>query len=137
MIKSEEKVISEEASYLTSFIDVLFILIIFFVLTMSEGMQALNVELPTVDSKASASLSKDYILLEIKKSSYLLNKKEISSLDELKTATLTLLKKNPKYQFIIAVDKESTAQNFVELLAYFKQEKIKMAKILTKKKEEK
>ena len=137
MINLKKDKFQIESNYLTSFVDILFILIVFFILTMGIGFQSLEVEIPSVDEENFGESQSNNNLLEIKKSSFLLNKKPISNFDKLKISILELIERDSKQEFIVATHKDTLAQKLVEVLSYFKDKKIKMARILVKKNDKK
>lgn len=95
---------------LTPMIDVIFMLIIFFIMTMSFVMPVINVDLPT-SSTANTEAQKTSLVLAISKNGELSYQGEMTTKDKLET-----ILKDGKYQEIVVhSDKDAPVQAMVDV----------------------
>ena len=95
---------------LTPMIDVIFMLIIFFIMTMSFVMPVINVDLPT-SSTANAEAQKTSLVVAISKNGELSYQGEMTTKDKLET-----ILKDGKYQEIVVhSDKDAPVQAMVDV----------------------
>ena len=95
---------------LTPMIDVLFMLIIFFIMTMSFVMPVINVDLPT-SSTANTEAQKTSLVVAISKNGELSYQGEMTTKDKLET-----ILKDGKYQEIVVhSDKDAPVQAMVDV----------------------
>lgn len=104
---------------LTPMIDVIFMLIIFFIMTMSFVMPVINVDLPT-SSTANTEAQKTSLVVAISKNGELSYQGEMTTKDKLET-----ILKDGKYQEIVVhSDKDAPVQAMVDV-ADFSREYVK------------
>lgn len=104
---------------LTPMIDVIFMLIIFFIMTMSFVMPVINVDLPT-SSTANTEAQKTSLVVAISKNGELSYQGEMTTKDKLET-----ILKDGKYQEIVVhSDKDAPVQAMVDV-AYLSREYVK------------
>ena len=95
---------------LTPMIDVIFMLIIFFIMTMSFVMPVINVDLPT-SSTANTEAQKTSLVVAISKNGELSYQGEMTTKDKLET-----ILKDVKYQEIVVhSDKDAPVQAMVDV----------------------
>ena len=95
---------------LTPMIDVIFMLIIFFIMTMSFVMPVINVDLPT-SSTANTEAQKTSLVVAISKNEELSYQGEMTTKDKLET-----ILKDGKYQEIVVhSDKDAPVQAMVDV----------------------
>ena len=95
---------------LTPMIDVIFMLIIFFIMTMSFEMPVINVDLPT-SSTANTEAQKTSLVVAISKNGELSYQGEMTTKDKLET-----ILKDGKYQEIVVhSDKDAPVQAMVDV----------------------
>lgn len=95
---------------LTPMIDVIFMLIIFFIMTMSFVMPVINVNLPT-SSTANTEAQKTSLVVAISKNGELSYQGEMTTKDKLET-----ILKDGKYQEIVVhSDKDAPVQAMVDV----------------------
>lgn len=95
---------------LTPMIDVIFMLIIFFIMTMSFVMPVINVDLPT-SSTANTEAQKTSLVVAISKNGELSYQGEMTTKDKLET-----ILKDGKYQEIVVhSDKDAPVQVMVDV----------------------
>ncbi|WP_169545356.1 ExbD/TolR family protein [Sneathiella aquimaris] len=116
---------------LTPMLDILFILLVFFMLTAGTVLQSFEVTLPedVTDEMPTLKVSKP-IIIEIKKDVYIVDKKQINEFKNLKISVLELVKRNPDQELVIAGDKDVSIDRLLGLLTYLQTQNIKTANIL-------
>lgn len=112
---------------LTPMIDILFILIIFFMLTIGTQFQSLIVDIPeNQHSETPFTDDGNYkIILEIQSDKYSVNEVIMDNLEETKTEINRLIIQNPNYRLMIAPQQDATVQPFIDILTYLSEQKIK------------
>lgn len=113
---------------LTPMLDVLFILIVFFVLTANSAQLVLDLKLPTEKAPAARTLDKaDKIVLGIfsTKGHWTLDGKALDDWPAVQEALRALVRDRPKARFVIAGDKRISLQRFVKALAFLQELGIK------------
>ncbi len=114
---------------LTPMVDILFILIVFFLLTIGISIRTLDVNLPQSKEQIQVTEGGNNILLQITKEGYKLGNSEKLSFNNLKPL-LTKEIKNNQQKLLIASDQKATAQQLLQLLAFLKANSIEVANIL-------
>lgn len=118
---------------LTSMLDILFILLVFFMITAGTTFRSLNLNVPSSASKDLSFIpSINRILLEIDHDKYALNGEIIYDFEILKIQLLKIISDNPAYEIIISGDKNITISRLLEILIYVQSQKIKIVNILIK-----
>jgi len=119
---------------LTTLLDILFILLVFFILTAGAAYRTLDLTLPegVAEEVAQSPTDKHYIL-EIKFSGYALDGESFDEFGALKTAIIKATSKNSDKKFIVAGDKAVSLERFLTLLTYLQSRGIETANILMKK----
>lgn len=121
------------APNLTPLVDILFILLIFFILTAGAVFPALNLNLPEVVSEDISTADSRNILLEIHGGTYALDGKEIADFETLKSALPDAVRKNPGYErFVIAGDKGVSIEELLKVLSHLQSRSIEAVDILMK-----
>jgi biopolymer transport protein ExbD len=116
---------------LTPMLDILFIMLVFFMLTAGSVFQSLDLKLPSSVMEELTILNEpEHIMLEIHQNKYALNNKSIKTFDELRQAIPALLKDKPDYELIIAGDKRIAIERLLKVLTYLQSEGIDAANIL-------
>ncbi len=116
---------------LTAMLDILFILLFFFMLTIGSVYQSLDLSLPKkTDSRKNFQQSDKDAILEIGLHSYALNGKELRSFLELKKALALLFAEESQSKIVIAGEKSITMERLLEVLSYLQEQKIRTANIL-------
>lgn len=116
---------------LTAMLDILFILLVFFLLTAGTAFHTLDLTLPATksDSLPVANKTKT-ILLEVQKVGYMLDKKPIADLATLEQTLPEVLEAEAGSKLIVAGDKEISIERLLEVLTYLRVSGIKAADIL-------
>ncbi len=118
---------------LTSMVDILFIIIIFFLLTIGANIRTLDVTLPNSKEDIKLTENGKNIILQITENGYSIEDSKNISITELKQVLPNHLSNNQ--DLLIASDKNAKAQLLLELLAFLKSNDIKVANILFDKKQ--
>jgi len=116
---------------LTTLLDILFILLVFFILTAGAAYRSLDLTLPeTVSDKAPIAAEQKHIMLEIRAKTYALDGTAYSDFDRLKDQLPKLLAEKPEYKLIIAGDRSVSLERLLRVLTYLQAQGIEAANIL-------
>ncbi|SMN01378.1 Biopolymer transport protein ExbD1 [uncultured Candidatus Thioglobus sp.] len=116
---------------LTPLLDIMFILLVFFMLTSGNIAQSLKLTLPENVQKSLPNMNADkHILLEIGKKSYALDGKKFKHFSQL--PSLLKNKDLNKNKLIIASDKDTRVEILLQALTFLQQSGIKNTNILMK-----
>ncbi len=112
---------------LTPIIDILFILIVFFMLTIGSNIQSLTVDIPSNEHKETQFQDNENfkILLEVRGEQYFINQMPMRDLNEAKNKISELTQLHSKYRLLIAPQKDAIVQPFIDILTFLSAEKIK------------
>tara|TARA_B100000780_G_C20793722_1_gene315170 strand:+ start:152 stop:583 length:432 start_codon:yes stop_codon:yes gene_type:complete len=129
-----ENALADMAPDLTPMLDVLFILLLFFMLTAGVVFQSLNLELPTgaTDDQTVAKMPKN-ILLEIRADGYALDGQAYRGFEALKAALPRAIKDKPGHEVVIAGDKDVAIETLLKVLTYLRSQNVVTANILMRK----
>lgn len=98
-------VINDLSPDLTPMLDILFILLVFFLLTAGAVFQSLDLTLPSsVTDELDIINEPEHILLEIRQQEFAVNSKPLSSFKQMERALDAQIKANPGHELIIAGD---------------------------------
>ncbi len=123
--------LSDLAPDLTPMLDILFILLVFFMLTAGSVFQALDLTLPEDVTETVPPLDAPrHIMLEINETAYRLDGKEIKDFEGLKTQLKALRTARPDEELVIAGDRKISVERFLDVLTYLQSQDIKAANIL-------
>ena len=117
---------------LTPLLDIIFIVMVFLLLTATVKLQSLEVSLPTADTGSVSDVdSKSLTVNILQKAPYWgLDGKSYSSWESFTQALLVQVKEKPEFQVVIASDKSAEIQHMVKLLAFLQDNNIKATQIL-------
>ena len=126
-----EGTLRDLAPDLTPMLDILFILLVFFMITSGAVFQSLDLKLPTTASQEQSLFNQtNHIMLEIRPTNYALDGKIIDNFDMLKTALPATLKQKATQEFVIAGDKNIPIERLLKVLTYLQSQGIEAANIL-------
>jgi len=131
-IDPNEGTLRDLAPDLTPMLDILFILLVFFILTAGAVFKTLNIQLPSAVSEETPT--NNNIMVEIAPTEYAVEGVTVANIEELKTAILKAVAQNPKGEIIIAGDKDVSIQRLLGLLTELQAQGITTANILIKNK---
>lgn len=117
---------------LTPLLDIIFIVMVFLLLTATVKLQSLEVSLPTADTESVSDIdSKSFTINILEQPPYWgLDGHSYSTWHSFTRALLQKVKKNPEFQVVIASDKTAEIQHMVKLLAFLQDNNIKATQIL-------
>ena len=117
---------------LTPIIDILFIVLVFFILTANPVEHALKVDLPSKGAEQATALvvenSIQITLFTEKK--WALNDQVFTDWPTTKSALKAAIKTAPKSEIIIATARDASVEQLLELMAFLQQENLQAAQIL-------
>ena len=123
---------------LTPMLDILFILLVFFMLTAGAVFQSLDLKLPSSVSKELPLVSAPkQIMLEIHEHGYVIDGKAVGDFEQLRLTVPGIIKQKPGHELVIAGDKSAPIQQLLEVLTYLQSQGIKTANILMRHKKTK
>ena len=115
---------------LTSMLDILFILLVFFMLTAGAVFQSFDLVLPSSESDKLESFNQSkQLVLEIHQNHYSLDGQKLTSFTSLQALIAQSLKKKPQNQLIIAGDKHISLEKLLKVLTYLQSQGIEAANI--------
>ncbi len=116
---------------LTTLLDIMFILLVFFILTAGASYRMLDLTLPSaVTEETEAAKASKHIFLEIKAEGYTLDGVSIKTLPNLKAKLPTHLQKNAGKELVIAGDRSTSLERLLSLLTFLESKGIQAANIL-------
>ncbi|MBO0333271.1 biopolymer transporter ExbD [Sneathiella sp. CAU 1612] len=119
---------------LTPMLDILFILLVFFLLTVGTVLRSLDLQLPLAVEEELEQLNEPkHIMLEIRESSYALDGKEFDHFVELKEAIKESRAARPEHEIIVAGDRQISIEKLLKVLTYLQSQGIEAANILMQK----
>ncbi|HBV76037.1 MULTISPECIES: ExbD/TolR family protein [Vibrio] len=133
MIRSNNpKQINTITPDLTPLLDIIFIVMVFLLLTASVKLSSLEVELPSNNTSQSKSVDAQSITLNILKAApyWAIDGKPYSTWEQFQDALLTLVTSAPKKNIVIAADKSAEIQHMVKLFTFLQEQKISATQIL-------
>ena len=132
---NRKNIIGDLLPDLTPLLDVVFMLIIFLILSINITSFSLEVNLPEDKDNISKVISdKDQIEIHLLPSNmWQINEKKFEDERKFRNYLLNFYQKNKNRKIIIIVDKNSKAQKLISILTFLKKENIQMADILVKK----
>lgn len=119
---------------LTPMLDILFILLVFFMLSAGAVFQALDLTLPSsVNEELAIVNAPKQIMLEIRAHDYALDGQVIVDVGQLQQTIVEVVKQKPSHELIIAGDKDISIQRLLSVLTHLQSQGIQSANILMQK----
>jgi len=116
---------------MTALLDVIFILLVFLLLTAQIAPQSLTVQLPEASSAEDLILKEDLtVTLFSEKEHWALNGQEYRQWQNLTGALASAVSDNPNASIVIAGDKEVSLQQLLQVFDWLKQNNLKAAEVL-------
>lgn len=116
---------------MTALLDVIFILLVFLLLTAQIAPQSLTVQLPEASSAEDLILKEDLtITLFSEKQHWALNGREYRQWQNLTEALALSVNKKPDASIVIAGDKNVSLQQLLQVFDWLKQNNLKAAEVL-------
>lgn len=128
---SSQSLLHELAPDLTPLLDIVFILLVFFMLSAGVVLQSVDIKLPAGVAEALSPLpATPHVVLEIQPHNYVLGGQNILQFNALKEAVKTVVAAQPEREFIIAGDREIPVARLLKVLTYLQSQGIVSANIL-------
>ncbi|MEJ2763724.1 biopolymer transporter ExbD [Photobacterium sp. MCCC 1A19761] len=117
---------------LTPLIDIIFIVMVFLLLTASVKLQSLEVELPQTDTRALQTTEADPVTINLMAHApyWALQGKPFETWDAFSQALLNEVKTHPDKPVVIGADKSGSVEHMLKLLAFLQQQDIKATQLL-------
>lgn len=129
----QEGTLRDLAPDLTPMLDILFILLVFFMITAGAVFQSLDLTLPSsVAEELSIINEPKHIMLEITNSGYTLDGEAIADFSALKASLPQVIDAKQGHELIIAGDKSIPIEQLLNVLTYLQSQGIQAANILMK-----
>ena len=121
---------------LTSMLDILFILLVFFMLTVGTVFQSLDLKLPSsVMQDIPQDNLKKHIVLEIGHGRYAVDGNPVMDFQQFKVLVVQQIKDKKDHEVIIAGDKNISIERLLKVLTYLQSQGIEAANILMQQKD--
>lgn len=129
--RQDKTAITDALPDMTAMLDILFMLLVFFILTSGATFKSLQLTLPTTEDDALA-VAKEHnsLLLKVATDSFSLDKTEFNDMDALTGLLQERLAQDPNFDLVVACDKDVPVQRFLDVLALLMAKKITIANIL-------
>ncbi|WP_028862758.1 ExbD/TolR family protein [Psychromonas aquimarina] len=117
---------------LTPLLDIIFIVMVFLLLTASIKLQSLEVQLPTSDVQADTALSDNSVSINIlsQQPYWAVQGKSFADWPDFTSALLKAVKDKKQPDIVIASDKTAHIQHMVKLFAFLQENNIQATQIL-------
>lgn len=117
---------------LTPLLDIIFIVMVFLMLTASIKLQSLQVDLPTTDIDATQVVDKKAVTINLlhSKPRWAIDGQAQKDWSAFQEQLIQKVKQNPDTQWVIAADKTADVQHMVQLLAFLQVHNIQATQLL-------
>ncbi len=118
---------------MTALIDIIFIMLVFFMLTANVRLQALPVDVPTHGGESTQTITRpDSISINVMTDSpyWALDGERLDDFKVFEQQLLERVKSNPSATLIVAADKQADVQHLMRLLALLQAQSISQTQIL-------
>ncbi|MDN3616488.1 MAG: ExbD/TolR family protein [Vibrio gallaecicus] len=118
---------------LTPLLDIIFIVMVFLLLTASVKLESLEVDLPSTDTTSVSEVDKKSLTINIldQEPYWAIDGKEYIDWENFKLALIEVTTSNSKQPIVIAADKTADVQNLVKLLSFLQENGIAATQLLT------
>ncbi|WP_108649192.1 ExbD/TolR family protein [Dongshaea marina] len=133
MIRANTSKSSElPAPDLTPLLDIIFIVMVFLLLTASVHLNTLNLQLPQTKQKILKPASSQSLVINISegKKPWALDGMSYQHWDTFSQQLLSKVKSQPKRPLVIGADKQTTVDKMLKLLAFLQAHNIKTSQLL-------
>lgn len=133
MIKVSDQSRSSSSVDLTPLLDIIFIVMVFLMLTASIRLDSLDVNLPSTETSAVSEIDSESITVNIldREPYWAINSKEYIDWDNFKIALLEETNTNTDKPIVIGADKKADVQHLVKLLSFLQDNAIPATQLLT------
>lgn len=127
----KDNALADLAVDLTPMLDILFILLVFFLLTAGTVLRSLDLELPKSVTEDTQPLdAPKHVLLQIRQDGFKLDDRDLADMDALKAALPDTIRANPGHALVIASDRRVEADRLLGVLTQLQSMGIAAANIL-------
>lgn len=133
MIRSQRQNQSELPQVdLTPLLDIIFIVMVFLMLSANIKLESLQVDLPTTDTTAVQVVDNTAVTINILESEphWAIDGKAQKDWAEFQQTLIQIVQEKPATQWIIAADKTAEVQHMVKLLGFLQQHNIQATQLL-------
>ena len=133
MIRSQRQHQSELPQVdLTPLLDIIFIVMVFLMLSANIKLESLQVDLPTTDTTAVQVVDNTAVTINILESEphWAIDSKAQKDWAEFQQTLIQIVQEKPATQWIIAADKTAEVQHMVKLLGFLQQHNIQATQLL-------
>ncbi|MEL0628501.1 biopolymer transporter ExbD [Psychromonas aquatilis] len=140
MIHTNQSLVSDpqgSAPDLTPLLDIIFIVLVFLLLTATIKLQSMEVTLPTSDLEAVVEVNKEAVTINIleKEPHWAIDGKSVESWESFKTTLIQTISDKEEPPVVIAADKTAEIQHIVDLLTFLQEQNISATQLLIDRKE--
>ncbi len=118
---------------LTPMLDILFILLVFFMLAVGQVFQTMDLTLPKSAANESTALPRDNVLvlsMGPQADSYAINDRSVNGIDAFKAEILAAVQDNPEHKIVLAGDRDVSLERLLSVLTFLNDNGIQTANIL-------
>jgi biopolymer transport protein ExbD len=123
---------------LTAMTDIIFIMLIFFILTSNVAQNVFDLEIPKADEnyteEKGAGNAPEIKITLFTNGNFAIGEKRFYHYNDLKKEISSLYKQTPEAQFLLITESTLPVQTLMELLTFFKSQKITKVDVLLRKK---
>ncbi|MEG3755853.1 biopolymer transporter ExbD [Psychromonas arctica] len=133
MIRSQPKNESESVQVdLTPLLDIIFIVMVFLMLSANIKLQSLEVDLPTTDTSAMQVVDNKAVTINILAAEprWAIDGETLPDWTAFQEQLIKMVQEKPDTEWIIAADKTSDVQYMVKLLGFLQQHNIQATQLL-------
>ncbi|MBW3695532.1 biopolymer transporter ExbD [Vibrio sp. T187] len=133
MIKVSQQSHSTSSVDLTPLLDIIFIVMVFLMLTASIRLESLDVNLPSADTPTVSEVDSQSITVNIldREPYWAIDSKEYIDWENFKIALLEEAKSGDERPIVIGADKKADVQHLVKLLSFLQDNAIPATQLLT------
>lgn len=129
-----ESALSDLMPDLTPMLDILFILLVFFMLSAGAVFQSLDLTLPSSVAEALTAMNESkHIMLEIRTHDYTVDGQTFVDFEQLQQTIAKTVQQKPEHEVIIAGDKDISIERLLKVLTHLQSQGIQTANILMQK----
>lgn len=118
---------------LTPMLDILFILLVFFMLAVGQVFQTMDLTLPkSAANEATVALTENSLVLSMGQGadSYAINDRSIDGLEAFKSEIIAAVQDNPEQKIVLAGDRDVSLERLLSVLTFLNDNGIQTANIL-------
>ncbi len=117
---------------LTAMMDILFIVLVFFMLTSNPALRALEIALPSKGIEQAEAISQTKNIIELvlyKELKWSIGEQQYSSWEETRNALVLQLQADNKFELIISSARDANVERLMEVMAFLKEQNLQTTQI--------